>query len=335
MDYFSWLKCRNSDGSKAVAEDESIKGGNVRYLIDCSDRDGKLFELIKYIAKNGNGGHSFNIVVDPGTESERKFGWDGDGSDHIRSVSKCKKDDDLVGLLMANINTMRWIAKGAIPDDDIADVRQKVDDPIETLKKIEYTCDTLLDGDLRDNLRSPMDLCRLIIGNCDNIEKGNHQPDWTEKDAINHIKEICEGYLKDVKRITKEDKVEAVAKDEDIDYGEALAKIEKEFISEAKKLGRKHQCFYEAIRDDNALYIQLQPAMDFTKGYKYEPSNQERKEDFEKFRKELDALAERLGCKRMEYICNPNSMSMSRKDKDGREYMNSLVTQVSGEAKSL
>ena len=118
------------------------------------------------------------------------------------------------------------------------------------------------------------------------------------------------------------------SQDADIDYGKALAKIEEEFISESKKLGRKHPCFFEVIRDDGGLYIQLQPAMDFTKDYKYEPGNQERKEDFEKFRKELDALAERLGCKRMEYTCNPNSMSISRKDKDGREYMNFLVTSV-------
>lgn len=314
--------------SESVAQDAAPKRkGDVRYLIDCNDQDHNLFELIKYIAKNGNCGHSFSIIVDPGSESERKFGWDGDGSDRISSVTKCEKDDDLVGLLMANVNTMRWIAKGAIPDDDIADVRQKVDDPIEALKKIEYTCDTLLDGDLRDNLRSPMDLCRIIIGNCEDMVKGNHQANWTDRDAINHIKEICEGYLKDVKRITKEDD-KAVAKDEDIDYGKALAKIEEEFISEAKKIGRKHECFFEAIRDDNGLYIQLQPAMDFTKGYRYEPGNQERVEDFKKFRKELDALAERLGCCRMEYICEPNSKSMSRKEKDGRDYMNTLVTSV-------
>lgn len=313
---------------ESVAQDAAPKRkGDVRYLIDCNDQDHNLFELIKYIAKIGNTGHSFSITVDPGADTEKSFGWDGDGSDSIRAVTKCERDDDLVGLLMANVNTIRHIARPAIPDPE--EPNEKTDDPIEALKKIEYTCDTLLDGQLRETFDTTEELCRLIIEKCDDYKGGPtpDNPNWTNEDSFNHIKEICENHLKRMKQVTKEDD-KAVAKDEDIDYGKALSKIEEEFISEAKKLGRKHPCFFEAIRDDGGLYIQLQPAMDFTKGYKYEPGNQERKEDFEKFRKELDALAERLGCKRMEYTCNPNSMSMSRKDKDGREYMNFLVTSV-------
>lgn len=56
------------------------------YTILCRDRDGNLKRLIEYIAANGNGGHSFDIVVDPGSENEKSFGWDGDGSDFIKSI---------------------------------------------------------------------------------------------------------------------------------------------------------------------------------------------------------------------------------------------------------
>lgn len=51
-------------------------GENLKKLLDC----------IKGI---GNGGHSFEIVVDPEEKEnlkERTFFWDGDGSDQIDSV---------------------------------------------------------------------------------------------------------------------------------------------------------------------------------------------------------------------------------------------------------
>ena len=111
--------------------------------------------------------------------------------------------------------------------------------------------------------------------------------------------------------------------------GERLDRLEKEFISRAKVIGKRHKCFFEAMRDDNALYIQLQPAMDFTKGYAGQPSEQERVEDFRKFRKELDELAEEVGCYPMDYNCDPNCKSMSEKGKDhSRDYMNFLSTKV-------
>jgi hypothetical protein len=45
-----------------------------------------LANMIKYIAQNGNGGHSFDTVVDPDSENKKSFGWDGDGSDYIKKV---------------------------------------------------------------------------------------------------------------------------------------------------------------------------------------------------------------------------------------------------------
>lgn len=52
------------------------------------DGEGCLEELLLYIGKNGNTGHSFSIIVDPdGDTNERKeFYWDGDGSDYIHEI---------------------------------------------------------------------------------------------------------------------------------------------------------------------------------------------------------------------------------------------------------
>lgn len=47
-----------------------------------------LKEMLEYIGKNGNTGHSFRIVVDPDTkENTKEFYWDGDGADYIESVT--------------------------------------------------------------------------------------------------------------------------------------------------------------------------------------------------------------------------------------------------------
>ena len=58
-----------------------------RVTIMCSGEAGqRLKDLAEYIAETANVGHSFKVVVDPGEEAEKRFGFDGDGSDHIQSV---------------------------------------------------------------------------------------------------------------------------------------------------------------------------------------------------------------------------------------------------------
>ena len=60
------------------------------YIVKCIDGEGALKRLIEYIGENGNGGHSFSIVVDPDgdTDQMKNFGWDGDGADRIISVEE-------------------------------------------------------------------------------------------------------------------------------------------------------------------------------------------------------------------------------------------------------
>jgi hypothetical protein len=47
----------------------------------------QLTAIVNAIGECGNGGHSFEIVIDPDSTQEeggnRKFGWDGDGSDYV------------------------------------------------------------------------------------------------------------------------------------------------------------------------------------------------------------------------------------------------------------
>lgn len=58
------------------------------YKVTARDPEKNLKELIEYIGKNGNTGHSFEIVVDPdgGKENRKVFYWDGDGSDYVHKV---------------------------------------------------------------------------------------------------------------------------------------------------------------------------------------------------------------------------------------------------------
>lgn len=112
------------------------------------------------------------------------------------------------------------------------------------------------------------------------------------------------------------------------DLGNRRFELGRTFIEGAKEIGKRYSCFYEAVLDDDALYIQLQPALDFSKGYGGQPSNKERVDEFRKFRREIDELAEKVGCRRTQYLWDPNVKTLSDKDEDGRDYMNSLVTSV-------
>jgi hypothetical protein len=56
-------------------------------VIKTIDKDHRLKRLLYYIQDIGNVGHSFDIIVDPDNSDTKKiFGWDGDGSDRIKSI---------------------------------------------------------------------------------------------------------------------------------------------------------------------------------------------------------------------------------------------------------
>jgi hypothetical protein len=54
--------------------------------ITCRDLDNTLEKLLNHIKQVGNTGHTFNIIVDPRSDDEKRFEWDGDGSDYIKEI---------------------------------------------------------------------------------------------------------------------------------------------------------------------------------------------------------------------------------------------------------
>lgn len=75
------------DKLNEVVNDDELAEIVVTYRDDEND----LEELLNYIKSNGNGGHSFEIVVDPDMKENKKtFYWDGDGICFIKDVKKTR-----------------------------------------------------------------------------------------------------------------------------------------------------------------------------------------------------------------------------------------------------
>jgi len=50
----------------------------------------KMKEILECIKACGNGGHTYDIIIDPDEKeglSERRFNWDGDGSDRVGEIT--------------------------------------------------------------------------------------------------------------------------------------------------------------------------------------------------------------------------------------------------------
>jgi len=76
------------EGGESDQQQEPVnESGEVIYTVEATDREGKLKDLINYIMGIGNQKKNIKIVVDPQGESEKEFGWDGEGSDKIKSVN--------------------------------------------------------------------------------------------------------------------------------------------------------------------------------------------------------------------------------------------------------
>lgn len=202
----------------AVAMDKKSPSqtGEKIYVITCHDADGQLLKLLQAVRDTGNCGHSFDIVVDPDAEKKTTIFWDGDGSDRISSITSNNAELDLRKVLLANINTMRYIARPAIPDPDEPD--KKLDDPIEALKKIEYTCDALLDGNSIDFGNGVKEMLDCFINNakdyikaCDAVPKEWDQ-NWTPKEGFEHLLWCFKHYYE---RMVKSQEVEMPGEDKD------------------------------------------------------------------------------------------------------------------------
>lgn len=66
-----------------------------KITVIAQDDQDKVKSLLDYIGQIGNGGHTFTIDVDPETsDTNKKFDWDGDGSDRIISVDSEEMEDE-------------------------------------------------------------------------------------------------------------------------------------------------------------------------------------------------------------------------------------------------
>jgi hypothetical protein len=112
MNYWEYVQ---SESKEKSVLDESYNTHKT-YVIKCIDGENSLLELLKYIKANGNGGHSFEIVVDPNSKDNKKsFFWDGDGSDRITEIVRVKtgKESELISIMRATLNQIKKVAFNA------------------------------------------------------------------------------------------------------------------------------------------------------------------------------------------------------------------------------
>ena len=182
---FSANKKSEQPNEKVVEDKRDEYHTKKYYTICCRDGEKQLLDLINYIAKNGNGGHSFDIVVDPEDKrTERHFFWDGDGADKIDSVvaSKTGDDKELVGILLkalARIDFFTWI-EGNEEEVD----KQKL---ITALSNIKDITRQILEGaEFDDHMKEALQEVKYII---------NAKDDSAEK-KLDEIKFMVEEALK-------------------------------------------------------------------------------------------------------------------------------------------
>ena len=66
-----------------------------KITVIAQDDQDKIKSILDYIGQIGNGGHTFTIDVDPeSSETNKKFDWDGDGSDRVVSVDSVEMESE-------------------------------------------------------------------------------------------------------------------------------------------------------------------------------------------------------------------------------------------------
>ncbi len=96
-DYYSRLAdMENAAKGKQESEDFYTKNKDsiddeTTLIISISGDEGEMLRMLEYIKKTAGIGHSFSVVVDPGYDYEKKFGFDGDGSFRINDIQEKKK----------------------------------------------------------------------------------------------------------------------------------------------------------------------------------------------------------------------------------------------------
>lgn len=189
MNYYDTVYGNGQKQESAVAMDKQNDSGERIYVISCRDGDSHILNLIQDVKKSSDGGHSFDVVVDPDKDEKgNKHFVDGDGSDQIHSITSTNADLDLRKVLLSGIKDISCVAGSAIADPSYPD--RNLEDPVEALKKIESKCNTLLSGNgisfgwgIKDALVTLIKNTKNGIKNCDNPPR----PEWTPKEELEFI----------------------------------------------------------------------------------------------------------------------------------------------------
>lgn len=73
---------------------EKSNGYDRRITLEVSDPENQIAELLQTIKVIANSGHTFDIIVDPHSESPRSFEIDGDGACYIKSIDLFDSSDN-------------------------------------------------------------------------------------------------------------------------------------------------------------------------------------------------------------------------------------------------
>ena len=178
MNFYQYLY-----GDKIVLDKKSEYNERKYYLVKCTDGEHELRKLIDYIGQIGKGGHSFDIVVDPGSkEDKRSFFWDGDGPDRIDSIVETKTGDDkeLVGILLTALERVQRLTFTETPSSE-----KEVETLKIALENIHDIVEPLLSGaEYEDCLRDSLREILFIWDNEDSPEQKVEDIRYMAKEAL-------------------------------------------------------------------------------------------------------------------------------------------------------
>lgn len=147
MNYWEYVQ---SESKEKSVLDESYNTPKT-YVIKCVDGSNSLLNLLKYIKENGNGGHSFEIVVDPNSkQNKRSLFWDGDGPDRITEIVRVKtgKEEELLNIMRDIIGEVRLVALEAeFPDIPITDSETEAAMLKQKIKEISKLTRVITEGE--------------------------------------------------------------------------------------------------------------------------------------------------------------------------------------------
>ena len=201
--FYDFMYGVNGKGkSDKVVEDKapkkkSLTGG---YFVFCRDDDGTLKRLIEAIGKHGNGGHSYDIVLDPDMKDEKEsFFWDGDGSDRIDSIIAIPegdgKENPLLRMCLQTIDSINMQASEVLREkEEWGEPPPSIEEKKQILNNIVHDSHLILKGAYYvDACKHACETIIEFIMNAKDAYANGLRPQTIEnlKEDLEHINEIA------------------------------------------------------------------------------------------------------------------------------------------------